>query len=130
MPRTIGKLAKQAGVNIETIRFYERKGLIEQPAKPLSGYRHYPDETLRRIYFIKHSQALGFTLSEIGSLLQLNDMPCGQVQELAENKLLSVQQKIADLQSLQQALNKLLRQCENNKDKSCCPIIDSLQPGS
>jgi len=128
MPRTIGQLAKAAGVNIETVRFYERKGLIEQPLKPAVGYRHYTDAILQRIYFIKHSQELGFTLKEIAGLLELNDTPCNQALALAENKLTSVQKKMADLMRLEKSLQQLLQQCKNNQDKSCCPIIDSLQP--
>jgi len=128
MPRTIGQLAKAADVNIETVRFYERKGLIDQPVKPAVGYRHYSDDILQRIHFIKHAQALGFTLNEIAALFKLNDTPCNQVQLLAENKLDSVQTKIQDLKRLEKALKKLLNQCDNNQDKSCCPIVDALQP--
>ncbi len=128
MPRTIGQLAKEAGVNIETVRFYERKGLIQQPPKPITGYRHYSDDILRRIHFIKHAQLLGFTLAEVASLFQLNDTPCNQVQLLAESKLESVQTKLQDLKRLEKALKKLLKQCNNNQDKSCCPIVDALQP--
>ena len=81
--RTISMLAKELSVNVETIRFYERKGLIKQPPKPMQGYRHYPKETVNRIHFIKRSQELGFTLNEIEGLLALNDSPCSKVQELA-----------------------------------------------
>tara|TARA_R110001583_G_scaffold6774_8_gene34063 strand:- start:4021 stop:4404 length:384 start_codon:yes stop_codon:yes gene_type:complete len=123
---TISKVAKELGVNIETIRFYERKGLIEQPLKPEIGYRHYPKTTIHRIRFIKRSQELGFTLGEIANLLNLNDEPCNQVQEIAQDKLSAVQQKIADLHSLEKALKNLLNQCQSNDDKHC-PIIDSLQ---
>ena len=81
--RTISMLAKELSVNVETIRFYERKGLIKQAPKPMQGYRHYPKETVNRIHFIKRSQELGFTLNEIEGLLALNDSPCSKVQELA-----------------------------------------------
>jgi len=128
MSRTIGQLAKAAGINVETVRFYERKGLIDQPLKPATGYRQYSDNILQRIHFIKHSQELGFTLSEIAVLLKLNDTPCNKVQLLAENKRDAVQKKIADLKRLEKALQRLLNQCEHNRDKSCCPIIDALQP--
>lgn len=126
--RTISLLAKEVNVNVETIRFYERKGLIEQPQKPLQGYRHYPEETVNRIHFIKRSQELGFTLNEIAGLLALNDSPCSKVQELANKKLIAVQKKMADLLLLEQALEEHLRQCHSNVDDSRCPIIDSLQP--
>ncbi len=127
-PRTISKIAKELEINIETIRFYERKGLIDQPEKPAQGYRHYPDETLDRIRFIKRAQELGFTLDEIQNLLSLNDHPCGQVQALAEYKLSAVKAKMADLQRLDKALEELLSQCRRNDDDTHCPIIDSLQP--
>ncbi|QIJ03794.1 MerR family transcriptional regulator [Shewanella chilikensis] len=73
---TIGKLAEQASINVETVRYYERRGLIEKPEKPHLGYRLYPLATLNRIKFIKRSQDLGFTLEEISNLLSLNDTPC------------------------------------------------------
>ncbi|WP_345426405.1 Hg(II)-responsive transcriptional regulator [Halioxenophilus aromaticivorans] len=128
MTRTISKVAKELGVNIESIRFYERRGLIKQPFKPEKGYRHYPVETINRIRFIKRSQELGFTLDEIANLIQLNDTPCYQVQEVAEHKLATVKEKLADLQRLESALTELVEQCDSNQDDSHCPIIDSLQP--
>jgi len=126
MTKTISKVAKELGINIETVRFYERKELIEQPLKPEVGYRHYSEKTINRIRFIKRSQELGFTLAEVSNLLSLNDSPCSQVQELTEHKLSSVHQKIAYLQRLEKALQGLLNQCQNNDDEHC-PIIDSLQ---
>jgi len=128
MTRTISKLANELGINIETVRFYERRGMIEQPLKPDLGYRHYPNETVNRIRFIKRAQELGFTLEEIANLLSLEDRPCSQVQELAEHKLGAVRDKMADLRRLETALNTLLLQCHSNQDDSHCPIIDSLQP--
>ncbi len=128
MTNTISKVASELGINIETVRFYERRGLIDQPIKPEVGYRHYPDDTVNRIRFIKRSQELGFALDEIANLLSLNDKPCSQVQELAEQKLSAVKEKMADLQRLEKALNGLLVQCDNNEDDNRCPIIESLQP--
>lgn len=128
MSRTISKLAKEISINIETVRFYERKGLIKQPIKPMQGYRQYPIETVNRIRFIRRSQELGFTLREIESLLSLNDNPCRQVEELAKKKLMAVQTKQADLLLLEKALLEHIDRCQNNKDDTCCPIIDSLQP--
>jgi len=128
MARTISKLAKILAVNVETIRFYERKGLIQQPLKPSIGYRHYPDKTLNRIRFIKRSQELGFTLNEISSLLEVNDNPCHVVQELAAKKLSTIQHKLKHLKGLETALKDLLIQCDKNDDESICPIIDVLQP--
>jgi|TARA_R110000850_G_scaffold151371_1_gene274358 MerR family mercuric resistance operon transcriptional regulator len=128
MTKSISKVAKELHINIETVRFYERKGLIEQPTKPEVGYRHYPDETVSRIRFIKRAQELGFTLEEIANLLSLEDRPCHQVRSLAEHKLCAVEEKIANLQRLEKALNALLVQCASNEDDSHCPIINSLQP--
>ena len=128
MTRTISKVAKALGINIETVRFYERRKLIDQPAKPTSGFRHYPDETVARIRFIKRAQELGFTLEEIAHLLSLNDRPCSQVQDLAAQKLSAVREKMANLRRLEDVLKSLLAQCHDNDDESICPIIHSLQP--
>jgi len=127
MTRSISKVARLLDINIETIRFYERRGLIKQPAKPVTGYRHYPDEIVNRIRFIRRTQKLGFTLNEINSLLALNDRPCTHVQELAEHKVALVKQKIQDLRDLETALELLLQQCHNNRDDNHWSIIDSLQ---
>lgn len=128
MTRTISKVAKTLDINIETIRFYERRGLIQQPLKPEVGYRHYPDDTVNRIRFIKRAQELGFTLEEIDHLLSLDGRPCSQVQNLAEHKLSAVREKMANLRRLEKALNELLGQCHSNDDENHCPVIDSLQP--
>ena len=128
MTRTSSKRAKELNASGETIRFHERKNLIAQPNKPETGYRQYPNETVDRIRFIKRAQDLGFTLNEIANLLSLNDRPCGQVQELAEHKLSTVKEKMADLRRLENALQALLTQCLINDDDSHCPIIDSLLP--
>ena len=101
---TISQLAKSAGVNVETIRYYERRGLIEQPDRPAEGYRRYPETTLNRIRFIKRAQELGFSLEEITNLLALGESHCSEVQELAEGKLVSVRAKINDLCRLERVL--------------------------
>ena len=128
MSRTISNLADAAGVNIETIRYYERRGLITQPPKPAQGYRTYPQTTLARILFIKRAQELGFTLEEIANLLSLGEAHCPEVQELAAQKLASVRAKMADLRRLEIVLDDLLNQCATNPDQTHCPIIESLQP--
>jgi len=128
LERTIGELAKVASVNVETIRYYERRGLIEQPVKPEQGYRTYSRETLVRILFIKRAQELGFTLEEIANLLSLGDAHCLEVQEMAEGKLASVRAKIADLRRLETVLDNLVIQCRTNPDQSHCPIVESLLP--
>ncbi len=128
-PFTIGLLAKAADVNIETIRYYERRGLIDQPVKPERGYRTYPLKTLERVLFIKRAQELGFTLEEIDNLLSLGDAHCPEVREIAEGKLTSVREKIADLRRLENVLDDLVTQCKTNPDHSHCPIVESLLPG-
>jgi MerR family mercuric resistance operon transcriptional regulator len=125
---SIGKLAQAAQVSVETIRYYERRGLITQPPKPAQGYRTYTKATLARILFIKRAQELGFTLEEINNLLSLGESHCSEVQELAEAKLASVREKINDLHRLQQVLEELVTQCRTNPDNAACPIVESLQP--
>ena len=125
---SIGQLAKAAEVNVETIRYYERRGLITQPPKPVQGYRTYTKATLARILFIKRAQELGFTLEEIENLLVLGESHCSEVQELAESKLVSVRSKINDLCRLERVLEGLVTQCRSNPDNTACPIVESLQP--
>lgn len=125
---TIGQLAKSVGVNIETIRYYERLQLIQQPVKPHQGYRKYPEETLAKVLFIKRAQDLGFTLTEISSLVVLSSGPCREIQHLAEHKLTKIQQKITDLQRLEESLRGLIVDCKANCNNARCPIIESLVP--
>ncbi len=123
---TIGKLAKAAGVGVETVRFYERKGLIEQPRKPEGGFRTYPEQTLKQIQFIKRAQTLGFTLKEITHLMTIRDAPCSEVYQLSMGRLSEIEEKISDLVKLKSALRKLSDSCEENSDQSHCPIVESL----
>ncbi|MDO8886802.1 Hg(II)-responsive transcriptional regulator [Candidatus Oleimmundimicrobium sp.] len=125
---TISQLAKSAGVNVETIRYYERQNLIEQPNTPLRGYRQYPEATLTKVLFIKRAQHLGFTLSEIDALIELSIGSCHEVQHLAEHKLDIVQAKIKNLKRLEKSLKGLISSCQSNSDSTSCPIIDSLVP--
>ena len=125
---TISQLAKSASVNVETIRYYERQKLIEQPKKPDQGYRQYPESTLTIVLFIKCAQNLGFTLAEVASLIKLSSEGCHGVQHLAKHKLDMVQAKIKDLKSLEKSLKKLITACQVNADNTNCPIIDSLIP--
>lgn len=122
----IGQLAKAAEVNIETIRFYERKGLIEQPVKPATGYRDYSNKILERILFIKRAKNLGFTLDEIANLLSMESAQCNEIQEMASSKLADVRAKLADLKRMEAVLNDLLIRCQSNPKKSGCPIIETL----
>lgn len=125
-----GELAKRAGVNVETLRFYERKGLLPEPPRRDSGYREYPEESVGRIRFIKRAQELGFSLDEIHELLALRvrqDSPCARVKAAAEKKIEDVQQKIADLQAIKRALTKLAVTCSGKGPVSGgCPILENL----
>ena len=127
---TIGRAAQAAGVGIETIRYYQRLGLIDEPPKPLEGYRTYTNEHVRRLRFIKRAQELGFTLREIAVLLGLGASQCAETRVLAQEKLQQVQQKILDLQGMAATLQDLIDHCEQRSEEQTCPILASLeQPG-
>ncbi|WP_347907105.1 Hg(II)-responsive transcriptional regulator [Pseudomonas grandcourensis] len=124
---SIGKLAESAGVNIETIRYYQRRGLLDEPPKPLSGYRCYLPEQVKRLRFIKRAQALGFTLDEVGTLLTLDAAcTCRETRALAVRKLALIEQKMADLSALRQVLGGLVLECDAGDGGAACPIIDVL----
>ena len=123
---TIGRLAKAAGVTIETIRYYQEKGLLQQPLKPSRGYRHYPHHAIERLAFIKRAQELGFTLAEIKQLLDLGDGHCQDVQTLAQDKLHNIASRIQDLMSIQKVLTELLEKCRENTAPGSCAIIAAL----
>ncbi len=126
---TIGKLAKRAQVNIETIRYYERYGLIPKPPRPDSGYRQYPQEMIKRIEFIKHAKELGFSLREIGELLSLRldpTTPCSEIKGRAEAKIENIEEKIRSLQSMKEALAELTRACSGRGLITECPILEAL----
>ena len=127
---TIGKLAKRCGVGVETIRFYEREGLIEEPQRRDSGYRQYPEETARRVRFIKRAKELGFTLKEIRELLALRIRPeatCGDVRHQAEAKIADIEQRIVMLQKMKQALARLTVACSGRGPTSQCPILEAIE---
>ena len=124
---SIGKLAQAAGVNIETIRYYQRRGLLDEPSKPLGGYRHYLPEQVKRLRFIKRAQALGFTLDEVGMLLTLDAAcACSETRALAMRKLAMIEQKMADLAAMRQVLGELVQKCDAGDGGASCPIIDVL----
>ena len=126
---TIGQLAKKANVNLETIRYYERRGLIPEPPRNDSGYRQYSLEALSRTRFIKRTQALGFSLKEIDELLSLRiepDATCGDVKERVEAKITDIDEKIADLNQMREALLKMARQCTDREPIDMCPILEIL----
>jgi len=125
----IGQVAKQAGVGVETIRFYERKGLIEEPPRGDSGYRQYEEGAVSRIRFIRRTRELGFTLKEIRELLNLRvdaDASLGDVRRRSEAKLLEIEGKIADLRRMKRALAELTARCCGEGPIGECPILEAL----
>jgi Hg(II)-responsive transcriptional regulator len=123
------QVAKLAGVNVETLRFYERKGILPQPPRRSSGYREYPPETVERVRFIKRAQELGFSLKEVQDLLALRETAgakSGRVRKVAEARLEEIGDKIRDLEAMRQSLTELLSACDGKKPVSSCPIIESL----
>lgn len=128
--QTIGRLAKAVGVNVQTVRYYERLNLLRPTVRKPSGYRLYGPDEERRLRFIKNAQALGFTLHEIEELLDLrvsSTARCGDVQRKAEAKLKHVEDKVRDLQSLATALRRLIRTCRAGQPTDRCPILTSLE---
>ena len=126
---TISKLSQAAGVNVETIRFYQRRGLLSEPEKPLGGIRRYAQSDAARVLFIKAAQRIGFTLDEVAQLLQLDDgTQCSEARAIAERKLADVRNRLADLQRIEAALAQLVGRCASRRGKVSCPLIDALQP--
>jgi MerR family mercuric resistance operon transcriptional regulator len=125
---TIGILAEAAGVNVETIRFYQRKGLMQEPDRPLGGIRRYRGPDLARVRFIKSAQRLGFSLDEIADLLKLEDgSHCTEAREQAERKLADVRDRLADLRRIEVALQGLVVRCCATSGQVQCPLIAALQ---
>jgi len=127
---TIAVAARLANVGIETIRYYQRQGLIEEPVRPVQGYRVYPEQTIARIRFIKRAQELGFTLREISNLLQLDAAQCAETQAIAQEKLRVIEDKIVGLQSIRQTLMDLIAHCDSSRADEACPIIYSISQPS
>ena len=128
--KTIGWLAKEAGVNVQTILYYERRGLLPAPSRSASGYRLFDDETVQRIRFIKRAQELGFSLKQIAALLALQeekDASCAEVSSMAVGHLEDIEQKIRDLKRMQKALIPLVNDCPGKGSLKACPIMDSLE---
>lgn len=128
MPQmTIGRLARAAGVHVETIRYYQRLGLLDSPARPPGGVRRYADAAISRVRFIKRAQELGFSLAEIRRLMRLEDPhSCDTARSLAEEKLALVESRLADLGRLRGVLTELIGRCDRRRGKVACPIIESL----
>ncbi|TAJ22564.1 MAG: Hg(II)-responsive transcriptional regulator [Rugosibacter sp.] len=125
---TIGAFAKAAGVNVETIRFYQRKGLLPEPDKPYGSIRRYGEADVTRVRFVKSAQRLGFSLDEIAELLKLDDgTHCDEARHLAEHKLQDVREKMADLARMETVLSELVCACHARQGNVSCPLIASLQ---
>lgn len=132
MGMTIGTLAEAAGVNVPTVRYYERRGIIQEPPRTASGYRQYDEDAVERIRFIRRAQDLGFALEEIVELLALRvDDPraCETVEEATREKLDSVESKIRELERLRGILRGLVRSCEERERTGACPVLAMLDEG-
>lgn len=125
---TIGRIARLAAVGVDTIRFYERRGLLPKPLRTPAGYRLYTTETVDRLNFIRKAKSLGFSLEEISTLLDLQDNggPKAEVKAITQRKLDGINNKIDDLQKIRDVLNKLSSQCSGEGDICGCPIIEVL----
>ncbi|MDT8369083.1 MAG: MerR family DNA-binding protein, partial [Longimicrobiales bacterium] len=125
----IGEVADAAGVGVETLRFYEREGLLPEPPRSDTGYRLYDDEAVRRVRFIRKARELGFTLSEIGELLDLrvrDASVCADVAERTRVKIASIEARIRELTRVRAVLAELEHACATNRTTSACPILDAL----
>lgn len=126
---TIGKAAKEAGISVEALRFYERRGLIPEPARNHAGYRQYLPETIKRLHFIRRAKEVGFTLKDIEELLQISanpDSACLDIKRRAQRKIEEADRKIQDLQKIRDALESLTRDCETSANTSECPLLAAL----
>ena len=126
---TIGQVAGRAGIGIETVRFYERRGLIEDPPRAESGYRQYSEDVVSRLRFIKRAKGLGFSLKEIMELLSLRLDPettCGDIKKRAETKIADIEEKIRSLRNMNKALTKLVATCSVNGPARECSILETL----
>ncbi len=127
---TIGRVARSAGLAIETVRYYEREGLLEKPGRTSAGYRQYSADAVRRLHFIRQAKELGFSLAEIKELLSLRMQPdttCADIRKRAREKIAAVDRKIEDLQRIRQALERLAAACKGTGPTSECPILDALE---
>ena len=127
---TIGKLAHAVGIPVQTVRYYERRGLLAEPRRARSGYRLYDNEALRRLRFIRQAQSLGFSLSEIEELLSLKVQPgktCADIRQRAREKIVDVENRIAELQRIRLALSRLAAECSGDGPTAECPILEALE---
>lgn len=127
---TIGQLAARTEVSVETIRYYERVGMLDQPVRPQAGYRRYSEEARKRLAFIRRAKALGFTLKEIRELLELrtdSETACLIVEEKGGRALNRIEERAWSLRQMQRALRELLAQCRADRSKGNCPMIEALE---
>jgi MerR family mercuric resistance operon transcriptional regulator len=125
---TIGAFGKAAGVNVETIRFYQRKGLLPEPPRPPGSIRRYGQRDVARVMFVKSAQRLGFSLDEIAQLLRLEDgTNCDEAAEIAAHRLGDVRARLADLLRMEAALSTLVGECRTHREAVSCPLIAALQ---
>ena len=125
----VGEVARQAGVNLQTIHYYERRGLLPKPPRTGTNYRAYPEDAVLRVRFIKRAQEIGFTLKEIKQLLSLRAAPrsrCADVRERAESKVQDIDDKVRTLQAMRKALTKLIGECSGKGLVTQCPILEAL----
>jgi MerR family transcriptional regulator, copper efflux regulator len=126
---TIGQIAKRSGVGVETVRFYEHEGLIEDPPRRTSGYRQYSPDVIARIKFIKRAKELGFSLKEIRELLALRSDPkttCSDIKQRAQAKLKDIEERLRDLKKMRDAISQLAAACDGSSPINECPILDAL----
>jgi Hg(II)-responsive transcriptional regulator len=127
---TIGQVARRAGIGVETVRFYEREGLLARPARSVSGYRQFDEDVIVRLRFIQRAKELGFTLNEIKELLGLRvdpDISCEEVRARAESKIADIEEKLGTLRGMKKALVRLIRECSEKGGGLECPILDALE---
>ncbi len=126
---TIGQLARQANLGVETLRYYERRGLIAEPPRRASGYRQYPEDTIHRLRFIRRAKELGFTLDEVAELLRLRSHPTENresVRGRAQAKVDDIDRRLADLTRMREVLSGLVTACEHGDTTEACPILAAL----
>ena len=123
---TIGQLAQLAEVNVETIRYYQRIGLVNEPVKPASGYRRYAQSMVETLKFINRAKQMGFSLQEIAELIELGESACNRVRLRAEAKREQINAQIQELENLRQTLDQLIEQCHSEEKDRPCPIVQKL----
>lgn len=127
----IGEIAKEADISIQALRYYEKRNIIKPKGRSVAGYRLYDKDTVKTVGFIKHAQELGFPLKEIKELLELRsssgNIQCQKVRKRAKNRLEDIQEKLKFLKRTEKILKKIIKDCEENKESSNCPIIESME---